>query len=37
MTRSMLVIEDREDKRHIMRNRLTSRGYEVIEAFEYIK
>lgn len=34
MSRLILVIEDQGDKRRIMRNRFTSKGYEVIEAFE---
>ena len=34
MTNSISVIVDQEDKRRIMRNRFTSAGYEVIEAFE---
>lgn len=32
MSRVILVIEDQEDNRRIMRDLLTSKGYEVIEA-----
>ena len=32
MKKKILVIEDNEDSRHIMRDLLTSAGYEVIEA-----
>ena len=32
MTRSILVIEDQEDNRRIVRDLLTSRGFEIIEA-----
>ena len=33
MSRRILVIEDQEDNRRILRDLLTSAGYEVIEAF----
>ncbi len=32
MSRRILVVEDQEDNRHIMRDLLTSAGYEMIEA-----
>jgi two-component system, cell cycle response regulator DivK len=32
MSRRILVVEDQEDNRHIMRDLLTSAGYEMLEA-----
>ena len=34
MSKTILVIEDNEDNRRIMRDLLTSRGFEVIEALD---
>lgn len=37
MNKTVLVIEDHEDNRRIMRDLLTSKGYEVIEAVNGLK